>query len=38
MKKALLIIVILLISLPVHAAVVSRNVQYKQGDTVLQGA
>ena len=37
MKKALLIALILLVSLPVQAAIVSRNVEYKQGDTVLQG-
>jgi dienelactone hydrolase len=37
MKKALLIALILLVSLPAQAAVVSRPVEYKEGDTVLKG-
>jgi len=37
MKKALLIALILLVSLPAQATIVSRAVEYKQGDTVLKG-
>jgi len=36
-KKFFFLLIILLISLPGHAKVVSRSVEYKHGDTVLQG-
>jgi dienelactone hydrolase len=38
MKKALFIFLIgMLVALPAHAKVVSRSVEYKHGDTILQG-
>lgn len=37
MKKICWIALILLIALPAHAKVVSRSVEYKHGDVVLQG-
>ena len=38
MKKALFFfLIVLLVSLPAHAKVVSRSVEYKHGDTVLEG-
>jgi len=36
MKKICWIALILLIALPAHAKVVSRSVEYKHGDVVLQ--
>jgi dienelactone hydrolase len=38
MKKALFVVLaVMLVSLPAHAKLVSRSVEYKQDDTVLQG-